>query len=376
MARRLPAGAGGPVPGNGHFSLLDRDPLLELQHRVHLCSGQFEVLPRALVLAAVGWLPPVALALMFGQARGALVGLHTRFLVAIPVLLWAESFVDQRVRGAIDAFGERGLVRPAELPRFRDIVDGAEQRLHATRAAVAIVAVAFGLSPLGGLLGFAPHGSPAAWWTLCLSLPLFRIILLQWAWRWTNWATLLIRISRLDLRLDPTHPDLAGGLGFLEYAATSFLAMEAAVGAVIAGRLLMAALRGVDIRGDQDLLVGFALITVVLTLGPLVPFVGHLLRTKRLGKLDYGRLATRHDQEFAERWIGRPAKSPLGDPSISSLADLGTSYGIVDRMRPLPIGRHSLAALVIVCLAPALPALAAHVPLRQMLTRVVKTVLL
>jgi hypothetical protein len=364
------------VSATGRFSLLERDPLFELQRAVHLAGGQHEVLPRALVLAAVGWLPPVLLALISGQARGALMGLHTRFLVAIPVLLWAETFVDQRVRGAIDAFTERGIVRPSELSRFRAIVEEAERRLHATRAAIAIVILAFGLSPLAGLLGFAPRGSPAAWWSLCLSLPLFRIVLLQWAWRWIIWATVLFRTSRLDLRLDSTHPDLAGGLGFLEHAATSFLAMQVAVGAVVAGRLLMNALRGGDLRDDQDQLVGFALITIALTLGPLVPFVGHLLRAKRLGKLDYGRLATRHNQGFADRWLGNPAASPLGDPSISSLADLGTSYGTIDRMRPLPIGRHSLAALLVVCLAPALPALAAHVPLREMLTRVVKTVLL
>ncbi|HLK90895.1 MAG TPA: hypothetical protein VKZ18_13440 [Polyangia bacterium] len=376
MRLRLPAGETGRGSEAGRFSLIERDPLFELQRAAHLCGGRYEVLPRALVLAAVGWLPPVVLSALAGQTRGALVGLHTRFLLAIPVLLWAESFVDQRVRGAIDAFSERGIVRLSDLPRFRAIVDDAERRLHATRAAIVIVAIAFGLSPLGGLLGFTPRGSPAAWWTLCLSLPLFRVVLLQWVWRWVIWSIVLIRTSRLDLRLDPTHPDLAGGLGFLEHAATSFLALQVAVGAVIAGRLLAVVLRSGDVRAEQQQVIGFALLTIVVTLGPLLPFVGHLLRAKRLGKLDYGRLATRHNQEFAERWLGPPAGSPLGDPSISSLADLGTSYAVIDRLRPLPVGRHSLVALLVVCAAPALPALAAHVPLREMLTRVVKTVLL
>jgi hypothetical protein len=45
-------------------------------------------------------------------------------------------------------------------------------------------------------------------------------------------------------------------------------------------------------------------------------------------------------------------------------------------MRPLPIGRLSLLLLLVVCLAPAVPALLAGVPLNDMLVRVVKTVLL
>lgn len=376
MWRRLPAGAAGRGSEAGRFSLVERDPLFELQRAAHLAGGRYAVLPRALVLAAIGWLPPVVLSALSGAARGGLMGLYTRFLLAIPVMLWAESFVDQRVRGAIDAFAERGIVRPTDGPHFRAIVGGAERRLHATGPAIAIVAIAFGLSPLGGLLGFAPRGSPAAWWTLCLSLPLFRVVLLQWVWRWAIWTSVLVRTARLDLRLDPTHPDLAGGLGFLEHAATSFLALQVAVGTVIAGKLLAVVLRGGDLRTEQQQVIGFALLTIAVTLGPLVPFVGHLLRVKRLGKLDYGRLATRHNQEFGDRWLGPPVGSPLGDPSISSLADLGTSYGVIDRLRPLPIGRHSLVALLVVCAAPALPALAAHVPLREMLTRVVKTVLL
>jgi len=374
MRRGLWAGAGRQTPGEGRFSFFDGDPLFELQRAARLAGGRHDPLPRFLVLAAAGVLPPLVETALRRGPLPALLPLLIRFLVAIPVLLWAERFVDHRVRAAVAAFTERGLVRAAELGRFRSIVAGADRLLHAPRAAIAVVAVAFALSPLGSALGLQPP-TPPRWWVAYVSLPLFRIVLLQWLWRWVVWVLLLFRVSRLDLRLESTHPDLAGGLGFLEHAAAAFLTLQVAVGAVVAGRLLAVALRGGP-QLDKPQIAGFALLTVAVTLGPLVPFSRSLWRAKRLGKLDYGRLASRHNQRFADRWLGPTTADPLGDPSISSLADLGTSYGAIDRMRPLPIGRLSLILLLVVCAAPALPALATRVPLREMLARVVKTVLL
>jgi hypothetical protein len=375
VRRTLLAGGGGRTPGEGHFSFFDGDPLFELQRAAHLAGGRHEVLPRFLLLAAVALLPPLLQTLLRQDALTPLVPLFIRFLVAVPVLLWAERFVDRRVRAAVAAFSERGLVRPADLGRFEGIVAGADRLLHAPGAAAVVVALAFALSPLGSFLGILSSPARGRWWIAYVSLPLFRVVLLQWLWRWMVWVLLLFRASRLDLRLEPTHPDLAGGLGVLEHAATSFLSLQVAVGAVVAGRLLALALHG-GARIDKQQIAGFALFTIAMTLGPLVPFSRSLLRAKRLGKLDYGRFASRHNQRFADRWLGATSGDPLGDPSISSLADLGTSYGAIDRMRPLPIGRLSLILLLVVCLAPALPALATHVPLREMLTRVMKTVLL
>jgi len=382
MKRPVFAGTGPRPPGGGRFSLIEGDPLFELLRAVHLAGGRHKVLPRALTLALIGYLPPLVLALFFGASRGALVPLHTRFLIAIPILLWAEGFVDSRVQSAVGSFTSRGLVKPADVPHFQSIVADAERLHHSVRMAVTIVAIAFGISGLGGLVGYVPRltaGTTAGttvqttaleWWVAFLSLPLFRIVLLQWVWRWAVWAILMARTSLLDLDLEPAHPDLAGGLGFLEQAAISFLSLQVASGAVIAGRL------AVKLQPVWGEIAGFTVITVAMVLGPLALFSPKLFRAKRRGELSYGELASRHSQLFGQRWFGPAAPEPLGDPSFSSLCDLGTSYGSICRMRPLPIGRLSLILLLVVCLAPAVPALLAGVPLNDMLVRVVKTVLL
>ena len=49
------------------------------------------------------------------------------------------------------------------------------------------------------------------------------------------WAWFLFRVSRLDLELTPTHPDRAGGLGFLGWGLASFSLVLMAVSAVLSG---------------------------------------------------------------------------------------------------------------------------------------------
>ena len=57
--------------------------------------------------------------------------------------------------------------------------------------------------------------SLAGWWLGCVSLPLFQFLLLRWYFRLFIWARFLWQVSRIELRLMPTHPDRCGGLGFL-----------------------------------------------------------------------------------------------------------------------------------------------------------------
>jgi hypothetical protein len=367
--RRILAGDGPRLDGD-RFSLIDGDPLFELERAVHLAGGRHAVLVRAVALALIGWLPPVVIAVISRDPHSVLVPLDVRFLFAIPVLLWAEGFVDTRVREAVASFTARSLIAPSDKPRFARIVDHAARLHRSPLAAAAIVALAFSISFSDSLLSRRFHGLGFGPWIRWLSLPLYRFVLLQWMWRWLVWAILLGRIARLDLQLTATHPDLAGGLGFLEHPGLAFAVLQIANGAVIASQLS----RKVGVAGQQ--IVGVALICIVVTLGPLALFARRLVRAKRLGRLEYGRLASQHNRLFAEQHATTPEEQLLGDPTISSLADMGTSYSVIDRMRPLPVGRQTLVVIALVSAAPALPLLLTHVSVREMLLRAVKTVLL
>ena len=72
---------------------------------------------------------------------------------------------------------------------------------------------------------------------LFVSLPIFQFILVRWYLRFFLWFWFLWRVSRLDLRLVPIHPDRTGGLGFLGRSTNAFAPILFAQGAVLAGLL-------------------------------------------------------------------------------------------------------------------------------------------
>ena len=77
--------------------------------------------------------------------------------------------------------------------------------------------------------------TPAGWWYILVSLPILVFFLLRWFWIFLLWAWFLFRVSRLELELTPTHPDRAGGLGFLGWGLACFALVLMAVSAVLSG---------------------------------------------------------------------------------------------------------------------------------------------
>jgi hypothetical protein len=183
----------------------------------------------------------------------------------------------------------------------------------------------------------------------------------------------------LNLSLIPTHPDRAGGLGFLSECAYAFAPILFAQGAVLAGLIATRIF-----YGGQSLLafkvdiVGLVIVLVLFILVPLTMFTPHLARAKRQGQREYGLLANRYVQEFDAKWIrgGAPAgEAFVGSADIQSLADLGNSYAVVDEMRPVPFGLDAVIRLVLVTVAPLLPLVLTIMPLEEVIDWLIKVVL-
>jgi len=112
--------------------------------------------------------------------------------------------------------------------------------------------------------------------------------------------------------------------------------------------------------------------------GPLVLFMGTLLKTKRLGLYQYGTLATTYTGAFHKKWIqhaNSEHEPVLGTGDIQSLADLGNSYTFVERMNALPIGPITLIHLVIASLLPMTLLLLTVMPLKDILKLLFKVLL-
>jgi hypothetical protein len=59
-------------------------------------------------------------------------------------------------------------------------------------------------------------------WALLVVRPIFLLLLLAWLWRLALTWVLFARIARLELQLVPSHPDRAGGLGFIQLHPAAF----------------------------------------------------------------------------------------------------------------------------------------------------------
>jgi AcrR family transcriptional regulator len=215
--------------------------------------------------------------------------------------------------------------------------------------------------------------SLAGIWYGYVSLPIFQFLLLRWYFRIFIWIRFLWQVSRIELSLVPTHPDRAGGLGFLSNTVYAFTLLAVAHGALLAGNLanrifyVGAALP--QFKVEIAVLVIFLLCVV---LGPLLVFAPQLAQAKRTGLREYGALAERYVREFDAKWVhgGVPPEEPLvGSADIQSLADLGNSYEVVRTMRIAPITRDALLRLVAATLAPVVPLALTMMPLEELLKR-------
>jgi hypothetical protein len=217
--------------------------------------------------------------------------------------------------------------------------------------------------------------SPAGFWLAYISLPVYQFIFLRWLFRIGVWAWFLWSVSRLELYLVSTHPDKAGGLGFLGQSAVAFipflLAQGALLSAMIAERILY---QGAELMAFKQEIAVFIVFLLILVLGPLSVFAPKLAKAKREGLLSYGALASRYVREFDKKWLGGGADSGesfIGSGDIQSLADLNNSFEVIKSMQMFPFGKQTVMQLAVVGLLPLLPLLLTIISLEELVKRLV-----
>ncbi len=382
------------------FSVVLGGPVFQLLRRAHLSDDALQLVQkRIVVISLFAWLPLLLLSALEGNLLAGSspvsflrdVDVHVRFLVAMPLLIAAELLVHRRMRPLVNQFLERRLVADADVPRFDAAVASAARLRNSVIAEVLLVVLVYGVgvlvvwrfgSALDAVTWYAtpsPHGgralSLAGRWYVYVSLPIFQFLLVRWYLRLFIGARVLRQVSRIRLKVVPTHPDRVGGLGFLAILTSAFIPIALAHGALLAGnladRILYLGAKLPEFKGEIALMVAFML---VLALGPLLLFAGQLAEVKRTGLREYGLLAQRYVREFDEKWLrgGAPAEEPLvGSGDIQSLADLGTGYDVVRTMRAAPITKDAVVQVVVATLIPIAPLALTMMPLEQLLRALV-----
>ena len=383
------------------LSLVD-DTALRLQRYVGLVPARgLGVARRAVFFALLTWLPLVAWAVYAGRILPGSVdepllvhfGVHVRFLLAVPALILGEAMAHRVSTTLIPYFLTSGVVPPAQRGAFVRVLGGVARLRDRTLpwVLIAVVVVAWTILEPVAVGGEAEHEARWAssgdagglgfggFWLLYVSRPIFGALLAAWLWRLALCFVLLKRIARLDLSIVPTHPDGAGGLGFVKDVPKAFSLLAFATSAVVASRLAHDVIyHGVAVQSLKGVLGAFVVLVVVICIAPLLALAGPLAASKRRALLEYGALVGKHGRLVRQRWI--LGEAPVDDallqaPEIGPVADTLALYDAVRRMRPMPFGKSTLLAVAVPTLIPILVLLSTQVPIKEVLKKIVGALL-
>jgi hypothetical protein len=383
------------------FSLALGGPIYQFFVRVGLVRPPFDrAALRIIIITLVAWTPLLLLASLGGRLTSGVkipflfdVETHCRFLITLPLLIGAEVTIHRRMRAMILQFVERQIITPSALPKFEGIIASALRLRNSPVIELGLLALVFVAASfwLKGVLAIQSDTwyaavttgkkvlAPAGYWYEYISLPIVQFIALRWYFRLFIWSRLLWQISRLDLRLVPSHPDSCCGLGFLGGNAFTLgpflMAHSVLLSGFVANRILYEGTKLPDYRFE---ILAMALLLYLLALGPICVFAPRLLRQRIHGLYAYGPLASEYVIEFEKKWMEgqRPEGEALvGSGDIQSLADLTNSFAVVQHIKPFPFGKEAIIAVAVFMVLPILPLTLTMFSLQEIVTRLVQVLL-
>lgn len=380
--------------GEFDLSLLRGGPLHSLLVRAGIArEGMRGILARILFFVGITWVPLAILTASQGTLLNTSIKVPflydfsevCRFLFVLPLLIVAESIVEPWLAHVLAHC--RRLVSDEEVDRFNNFIAKAVRSRDSIYVELFLVALAFirphfqymDLSAESVSWRTAVHAAPnlALMWYLYVAKPVIAFIWLRWLWKYIIWSILIVRISRLALRVVPTHPDHMGGLGFIAIGQSKFavlvFAFAAQVSSVLGEEILF---DGANLWDFRYMILGVVVLSLLVFLPPCLAFTPRLIESKRRGLLEYGALADQYTKAFHAKWIEgkRPDDEPLmGSSDIQSLADLANGFGVVQSMKSVIITKSTLLSFVICALVPFTPLLLTIYPFDEILKRLIKS---
>jgi hypothetical protein len=346
---------------------------------------------KILLLILVTWVPLLLLSFLEGHALGGGVAVpllrdpvvYSRFLFVVPLLVLAQVVVERGLGVQAQYFLESGIVPEHDAVKCeaakRDVLrmsgSVVAEGLFVALAMVTSIGARVVLRIGSGESTWERAGTSitmAGWWYALISLPILFFLLFRWLWVFVLWASFLFRVSRIDLELTPTHPDRAGGLGFLGWGLVSFALVLMAVSAVMSGGFAYEIIhRGSSLANLKYHVIIFVVLAIVILHAPLLFFTPRLARCRIRGLFDFGSLIGTHDCAFDQKWFRSGAMnrdSLLGNPDVQSLAGIAQVYEHLDRMQLIPFDKKAVVVLLVSALIPMVPLLGTTVALSEILS--------
>jgi len=358
-----------------------------------------KIITRALALVVITWLPMLIMSVIENTAwNPALkipflfdIATNVRFVVCLPLLIIVEKAINDRMSETARYFGQAGLLPEEKFSEYQAAIKKTDNLCRSFIPEIVIIIIVI-LSVLlsknlqlnidVSITSWQQEGTSrtmACWWYNAIAHPIYRFFMIRWLWWLIVWVIFLWRMSRLDLKLTPTHPDNSGGLGFVgvnqsRWGGLCFIISLQASSLI--GRKVF--FEGYSLQEYQWLMVGFVGLLLTLFFVPLFLFTPQLVKTKRNGLFEYGALAEKYTFDFDTKWVkkkGGGAEPLLGTSDIQSLADLANSYSIVEKMSAVAFDRQDLIYLAVSSAIPYLPLLFFVYGIDALLKNVIKLIM-
>lgn len=363
-------------------------------------ENRYQTWRRIAIFVSFTWFPLFILSAFEGALAGGNTqppflldpGPYGKYLFALPLIVVADSIIDRLLAPVFQYLETSGLLADEMRTRFRGAHTELTRRRDSVWAEVALIVLALVLS-LSVLLGFSDMSvgkevsswawkvsgesrrvTIAGWWYLLVSAPILQFLIYRWFWRLLIWIGFLYRISRIRLALQPSHSDLAGGLGPLGSAQNAFGIVFVAVGAMMSSALahdiLLEGRKFIEVQPEVGI---FVVSSVAVIVAPLFLFSAQLFQAKRRALQDYGILQYQLSQDFNKNWIVDKGKDLVNSVQPSAMADYNVVYETVKDMRIVPVKPKGAIILALVLVAPFLPLILTQISIREALQRLVHT---
>jgi hypothetical protein len=304
---------------------------------------------------------------------------HVRFLIVLPILLFARRSLNKSFNSTIGFFHQTKIVDADNANEFEQVMLTIEKWRSSKLVDFVIIFLVYSSfylqenNRINLSISYAPwhmvdnHIIAAGWWYLAFSLPILQILLYRWLYTILLWIIFLRRISKLNLHLSALHPDGVGGLGFLQYTQLSFFPVALAFSALTAGVMNnMIIFSGVSLI-DYKIAIGASLLFVLLLfILPLMLLLPVLAKVKRKYFMQYSLQSWPIAREYEEQ-LKAFYLNGKENPDASWHVDLIGSFEKTKEMKIVLVDKTLLLAFAVAVILPFLPVLAQQVPLREII---------
>lgn len=367
-------------------------PYYELQARLGLVrDDDLRPISRASIAVLITWAVPLVISIAEGNAFGKFADMPfllylpvlSRFLIGVGVLIAMEPLAEHHLAGVLKPLLDAPLLAPASHPAARTAASLAIRRRNSRLAEV----ICFGLACFLAIgAGFALYEfderswafvvndgtksfSYAALWCVWISAPIYFFLITRWTWRIVVVALFLQSIAGLELRLTVTHPDGAGGIGFIggfPNAYTLFVfALSCNLGAGVAERLIS---ETINTTSYTAVMVSWLLITNGLLALPVLFFTKPLgdlkQRSLEVGQARSTRYELTKEHSVLSKTICGAPESEI--KQFADVVDPSVIFQAAQKLTPFLIQRSALLPVSAAAILPLFAAGVTQLPIKDL----------